>query len=611
MLLRTKIAAGYTTAVLLMAVISVSATIWGYDRIIQTYREIEYKYHRITSIAQELAYRTSESQAGIRGFIMTGKTRYLVAYDENVLPMRNLMKEAREIHKGSQKYLDLINDYERILRQWEEGVAEPQKVMRALLDSGAISQEKYGESLAEIEKNGRPILLRLKAITNRLVESAASDMRYESSLAESVARYSKVFLIAVALAGIVAISITGVILSKHITMSLYSVVKAARRITKGDLGQRIPVPAAKDELRELAYWFNHMVQSLQDNMSALRESENKYAALVENAADGIAIVQDEKYVVVNPSMEVITGYSADRLVGMDFRSIMAPSSAIIAEQNQRDRLKGKEAPAIYEVEICHRSGELRCYETNVRLISYLQRPAVIVVLRDVTERRDYQRNLKRLSEKIIETQEEERKRIAQELHDEIGQALSVISIHMARLDGEEDFTRESALQKIGWVRQLVEKSLDDIHRISYNLRPYLLDDFGLLSAVRWHTEMFEKNTHIQVRTNLDEGIPLLPKTAEILIYRIIQEALTNVLKHSGASEVRVSLADSNHGIELSIVDNGMGFDEGRILNGPGSGNSGLGIFGMRERVAAFNGQLLVQSRPGEGTGIFVHVPHEA
>jgi PAS domain S-box-containing protein len=610
MLLRTKIAAGYTTAVLLMAIISVSATIWGYDRIIQTYREIESKYHRTTSIAQELAYRTSESQAGIRGFIMTGKTRYLVTYDENVLPIRNLMKEAREIHSGNQKYLDLINDYERILRQWEEGVAEPQKVMRALLDSGAISQEKYGEALAEIEKNGRPILLRLKATTNRLVETAAHDMRHESSLAESVATYSKVFLVAVALAGIVAISISGVILSKHITVSLDSVVEAARRITKGDLGQRIPVPRAKDELSELVYWFNHMVQSLQENMNALQESENKYAALVENAADGIAIVQDEKYVVVNPKMEDISGYSTDRLAGMDFRSIMAPSSAIIAEERQRDRLGGKDVPALYEVEVCHRNGKLRSYEVNVRVISYRQRPAVIAVFRDVTERRDYQLNLKRLSEKIIETQEEERKRIAQELHDEIGQALSVISIHMERLAGEEDFTSESALQKIALVRQLVEKSLDDIHRISYNLRPYLLDDFGLLSAVRWHAEMFEKNTPIRVRLNLDENISLLPKTAEILIYRIIQEALTNVLKHSRASEVYVSLADSNHGIELRIIDNGIGFDEGQIFNVPGSGNSGLGIFGMRERVAAFNGQLLVNSKPGEGTGIFVRVPHE-
>lgn len=608
MLLRAKISVGYTAVAVLMACISVIATIKGYNRIINEHAEITSKYYRTTSIAQELSYRTSQNQAGIWGFLVTGKTRYLVTYDENMLPLKSLIKEGREIHRDNQKYLDLINTYERLLAQWQEGVAEPQKALRRLFDYGSISNEQYGTLLANTEQNGSLMIKDLKAISEQMLRTAEEDMARKAESAVRVARYTKVFLLAVSLMAVAAISTIGVFISDHITSALYRVVGAAKKIATGDFSHRIPLSEEKDELRELTHAFNHMAQSLQDNIGALQESENKYATLVENAADGIAIVQDEAYVAVNRAFLEMTGYGPDDLVGMDFRSFLSPHSADIVEDRLTKRLKGKEVPAIYEVEIRNKSGHLRLLETNSKLITYRQRPAVLVVFRDITDKRDYERNLKRLSERLIQTQEEERKRISSELHDGVGQALSLINVNAVLLEEEERFVPESTREKIGRVRQLVEKCLEDIHRISYNLRPCLLDDFGLVSAIRWHTKTFEKSTGIRVNLSVNEDIHLASKTWETLIYRVIQEALTNVLKHAKASSVIVSLKRDNSSVDLYIEDNGIGFDGGRNSDGFGSEKGGLGIFGMRERLAVLNGWLRVDSKAGTGTRVSVHIP---
>jgi len=610
MLLKTKIAAGYIAVVVMMAFIFVTATIHGYNIMIKEHVETTRRFHRITNIAQELSYRTSQNQAAIWAFLVTGKTRYLVAYDENVLPLKTLIKEAREMQRNDRKRLDTINTYESLMVRWQEKIAEPEKSFRRLLDYGSISNEQYVSLLADIDKRGAMIIRDLKTTSEQMLQDAENDMRQKYDSSAQIARYTKAFLFVVTLIATVTVSVFGIFVSKSITSVLYEVVAAARKIATGDFSHRIPVPKKDNELKELAHSYNHMAESLQESIGALQESEKKYATLVENAADGIAILQEDKYVAANRAFLDMTGLSQDDLVGTDFRSVFSPDSAELVGERFAKRIEGKDVPAIYEVQVCKRGGNPRYFEVNAKLMTYRQSPAVLVVFRDVTEKRNYEHDLKRLSDRLVETQEQERKLISQELHDEVGQALSLISVNAVLMEGEERVVPGPTKEKLDRIRQLAGKCLDDIHRISYNLRPFLLDDFGLLPAIRWLIRTFEKNTGIRVDVSINENIPVISKTLELLIYRVIQEGLTNVLKHARAGNVCVSMKQNSSGIELYITDDGIGFDGGRSTHTIFPEKGGLGIFGMRERLAVFNGQLRVDSQLGAGTKVFVHVPLE-
>ena len=155
---------------------------------------------------------------------------------------------------------------------------------------------------------------------------------------------------------------------------------------------------------------------------------------------------------------------------------------------------------------------------------------------------------------------------------------------------------------------LVEKTIDDTHRISYDLRPYLLDDFGLVSALRWHAENFQERTGIETSLQTQGAEKKLSPAMETLIYRITQEALTNILKHAEAKKVGILLSFHEELIDLTIKDNGKGFNIEKVQRSHQYDKGGLGLFGIRERLAPYNGTLSIESSKGEGTKLIVQIP---
>jgi signal transduction histidine kinase len=154
------------------------------------------------------------------------------------------------------------------------------------------------------------------------------------------------------------------------------------------------------------------------------------------------------------------------------------------------------------------------------------------------------------------------------------------------------------------VRRLVLKAIDDIHRISYNLRPLLLDNFGLVSALRWFVQDFHERTGIKVELSVESELEALPSSLELLVFRVTQEALTNVSRHASATQASVLFTSSEQGVRLVIEDNGKGFDVREVMRRR-DGRGGLGIFGMKERVSTFNGILTILSSEQKGTKLVV------
>jgi len=211
---------------------------------------------------------------------------------------------------------------------------------------------------------------------------------------------------------------------------------------------------------------------------------------------------------------------------------------------------------------------------------------------------------------IIEAQENERRRISRELHDEIGQALYAIKFNLEMID--KDLPQQTSLLRgrLGEAKSLSSQTLTAMRQLSLDLRPTMLDDLGLVPTLRWYIQNF--SNRLDVCSNF-EAIGMEEKLSpqiETAFYRIVQEALNNIAKHAQADRVEVSLVKRDSRIYASIQDNGKGFDLEKVLH-PETPERGFGIVGIQERVSLLGGQLEIQSRPGFGTLISIEIPYES
>jgi signal transduction histidine kinase len=201
--------------------------------------------------------------------------------------------------------------------------------------------------------------------------------------------------------------------------------------------------------------------------------------------------------------------------------------------------------------------------------------------------------------RVVAGQELERRRLARELHDETGQALTSILLGLKAI---EDKDSEEIGRSVAELRELVVETLQDVRRLAVELRPKALDDFGLVPALERLAETFAEQTGIRVHLEAALGDARLSAEVETAVYRIVQEALTNVIKHAQAGTVSVVLTRKGDRVVVVVEDDGRGFDPGR------TDDARLGLVGMRERIALVDGRVSVESRPGEGTTVVAEVP---
>jgi signal transduction histidine kinase/GAF domain-containing protein len=240
---------------------------------------------------------------------------------------------------------------------------------------------------------------------------------------------------------------------------------------------------------------------------------------------------------------------------------------------------------------------------------------VLISIIDITElkqaeavMRKQRQNLRRLSVQLITTQEAERKRLAYELHDEMGQALTAIGLNLEVIEQElSPLATPGTKKRLVDTISLVDQTLAQIRELSLNLRPSMLDDLGLVATLSWYTKQYAARGNIEVELNTSDFEGRLKPEVEIALYRVVQEALTNVARHTQAQRVYLRLARPEAAVTVLIEDDGSGFDVEEVANRQTS-EPGLGLIGIRERVTALGGRLEIQSQPGRGTKLFVEIP---
>ena len=207
--------------------------------------------------------------------------------------------------------------------------------------------------------------------------------------------------------------------------------------------------------------------------------------------------------------------------------------------------------------------------------------------------------------RLINAQEDERKRISRELHDETSQALTSLKVGLKLV--EESADAAQVRKKLTELRALATQTLENVHQLAVELRPSLLDDLGLIAAIQKYTEEYSTEMNINVDSHVSGfGEQRLPPEIEVTVYRIFQEALTNIVKHAEASNVSVVLSCHDSSLVVIIEDDGKGFDVNAVISS--TDGKKLGLFGMYERASLVGGKLTIESQPGAGTTIFLDIP---
>ena len=352
---------------------------------------------------------------------------------------------------------------------------------------------------------------------------------------------------------------------------------------------------------------------------ALKESEGKYRTLVEQSEQGICILQNGRIVFANKALSKINGYSRTEMYAMSPKKLLSlvhPGDRELYIKRVRERTEGKRLRPKHEYRAIRKDGTEIWFETYSKRILYKGQTAIQSTMVDMTDRKQWENKLQESKEslsfylsQINQAQEEERKRIARELHDDTIQEIVALSRQLDNLIdkkiGPEEERRENR-RLIEEAQHKVDTILKGIRRFTRDLRPSILDDLGVVPALEWLTTDIFEQFKIPIKISIRGKEQRIPSDAALVMFRIAQESLRNACSHSGATHIQVDLKYTSQKVTLSITDNGQGFDlpedtASLIRRGK------LGVAGMYERAQLIGANLSIKSKSNKGTSVTLEV----
>jgi PAS domain S-box-containing protein len=317
-----------------------------------------------------------------------------------------------------------------------------------------------------------------------------------------------------------------------------------------------------------------------------------------------------KFLAVNTAAVEQYGYAREDFLRRTIEDIWAPDAVASMRATFREHIADPRWKGI--VRHRRRSGEMFDAEVSSQPLVYDEQPAHFVVATDVTERhaiqtrlREAHEQLRRASSRARARREEDRTRVARELHDQLGQALAGLKIDLHWLQErilDRRVTDDDLADKIAVMNRLLDDTIWRVRRLSSELRPPVLDKLGLLAAIEWQADEFGKRTGIGTRVRLSADVEL-DRGRATSVFRMFQEALSNISTHANASAVSISLSTKGGRLTLTISDNGVGMRAEHIAN-----EQSLGLIGMRERAALLGGEVDIRHNQPRGTTLVISIP---
>ncbi len=355
-----------------------------------------------------------------------------------------------------------------------------------------------------------------------------------------------------------------------------------------------------DQIQELSETNRQLLVDLAERMrveQALRDREDQLLAIFENTFDAVIVLDRERNILdANRSALELFGKGKEELKTCRLDDFLPPESKAQFENDWSSFLNDGAQRG---------DGEIRRSDGSKRKVTFSRKANFLpgrhlVSLRDVTLRKQAEASLRALSHRLIRLQDEERRRISRELHDSTGQCLAALRMNLDVISRDAGKLGPEARKSLAEGLSLSNQCASDVRTISYLLHPPLLDEIGLEPALRWYVEGFGERSGIKVALDISDEIDGLPRDLGTTLFRIVQEALTNIHRHAESATARVRVSVANGKITLEIRDTGRGIDADaldRIQDGVQA--LGVGISGMRERVRQFGGELQIEpGKPG-------------
>jgi PAS domain S-box-containing protein len=356
--------------------------------------------------------------------------------------------------------------------------------------------------------------------------------------------------------------------------------------------------------------FEMSIRGYREALTTLQHSEERYRTLIDTARDVIYSLSPAGVIkTLNPVFEDITGFARSAWLGRSFVRLIHPEDVPFI-RSLSERVRRGESPPPFELRVRSKSGK---YVTGEFTITPQFTDGGLTgtfgIARDVTEQRGAQEQMRSLAKRVVNAQEDERRRIARELHDDLCQWLSGVKLSLNLLE-EKIPSARTLRKKLRTLKEQVNSKIVDVRRLSVSLRPSALDDFGLVVALSRLTEDCARLYKIPISFHTEgEVVEYYHDEVETALYRITQEGLSNLQKHSRAHRGNVSLSHVEHNLTLEIEDDGVGFDEATLLQEHVPGEH-LGLVSMKERAMLLGGALRIDSEPAKGTKIHVEIPLE-
>jgi PAS domain S-box-containing protein len=339
---------------------------------------------------------------------------------------------------------------------------------------------------------------------------------------------------------------------------------------------------------------------------ALQASESRFSIAFNSnpMLATISMLEGGRFMAVNDSFISLTGYSREEAVGhtaLELNLWPDPED----RRKVMDKLKKEKRVRDFDARIRLKNGEERMLLLSVEKIELDGQVCLLHVANDVTQRNRAEEALRALSAKLRSAREEEGTRIAREIHDELGGALTGIKWDLERinsmLNASTNFS--DVHKRIDSMTTTIETTINTVRRIASELRPGVLDDLGLVAAIEWQVEQFQARTGIKCHWTSTANEVELDREKATAVFRILQEILTNVLRHAQATNLYVKLSRTRHDFELEVKDDGRGITESQRMN-----SRSLGLLGMKERALLVGGEVRITGKEGQGTTVLVRVP---
>jgi two-component system NarL family sensor kinase len=503
--------------------------------------------YTVLSAIDSLEFRLQDSQTSADDFVITGKPENLAAFRDYISQANARIDLLRDLTRDNRIQQNLIADA-------KPKVAELQQFLTTAVDARSqnkATQPPTGEQLQAVME-----------VVGRMKDHEADLLRVRSDRASENLRTTRYGLLIGSVATLLLLLLVGYLLM---------------------VGER--------------------------QRSNAQESRHRLGAIVDSSDDAIlSKTLDGTLLTWNHGAERLYGYKAEEVIGKSIFSILPPDRREEMKQIFQTLRDGHRVDHLESVRM-RRDGTLVDVDITVSpLMDEAGRvTGASAIARDITERKRMEANLRQLSARILNAQDEERRRIARELHDSTVQKLALLSMNLAGLQNMTDLQRLRATAQSS--HDLSNQCAQELRSLSYLLHPPMLEELGLASALKIYAEGFSQRSGLVLDIEVEPDFERLPHDMEIALFRVAQESLSNILRHSNSSRAKIKLS-RNSGIELAVMDEGRGFSKANKSDVTGDVQMGVGILGMTERMKQLGGTLQINSGP-TGTSVNAHLPYRS